>query len=177
MLDLALLKLQYEILNVPLEQIDDAAGLPRGAMAMEAKRLGWKQIWPDTNGCERSELPAELPAELTQDERNEALALESEQYVDNAKKRLKVYSLAKEILLAQRYLELECGIISCAKTILQNAESQPDSMNAASIKQMSAMLKDLQHGSNLSNLASMSLAVDDSGLPTVIVRDLSGQRA
>ena len=170
MLDLALLKLQYEILNVPLEQIDAAAGLPIGAMAYEAKRLGWKQLWPDQPSLA-------TPASLTnQDDANEALALESEQFIDNARKRLRVYTLAKEILLAQRYLELECGIIRCAKNILENAEVDPSCMPASAIKQMSAMLKDLQYGSNLANLASMSIAQDENGLPQVIIRDLSGQR-
>lgn len=174
MLDLALLKLQYEILNVPLEQIDAAAGLPIGALAHEAKRLGWKQLWPDQPSLATPTSSYLQPQ--NQDEANEALALESEQYIDNARKRLKVYTLAKEILLAQRYLELECGIIQCAKNILENAEASPESMPASAIKQMSAMLKDLQHGSNLANLASMSISQDENGLPQVIIRDLSGQK-
>jgi len=165
MLDLELMRLQYEILNKSIAQIASDEETSATLLQREATELGWKQFWPD---------PPQKPYEET-DDVDEIMSLESEQYIDRARKRLKVYSLAKEVLMAQRYLALECKIVKTASDILDNFESNGLGSSQA-IKQLSALFKDMTAGSNLANLASMTLGTDDNGLPTVTIRDLSGHR-
>jgi len=162
MLDLPLIRLQYEILNKSLKDIASDEGTSFTLLCKEAEANGWRQYWPD-------------PPKVDHDteDASEIMALEADQFIDLGRRRLKVYSLAKEMLLAHRYLTLECSIIDAANTLLtmQSAE-----LGTTGVKQLSALFKDLTSGSNLANLASMAITTDDNGLPTVVIRDLSGRR-
>lgn len=179
--DIAIMRLQYEILNTPLAQISVEANLPPSLVEKEALTQGWKQLWPDEPILLA---PPEdlLPTTLTDLEqasaRADALSLEIEQYLDKSRKRLKVYTLAKETLLAHRYLALEVSLLSTAKDMLDNAlNGEPhERMTPQALKQLSALYKDLSSESSLSKIAGLSIATDDSGMPTVIIKDLSGSK-
>lgn len=150
MIDFQLLQLQYEILNTPVSELAANTGVSERMMQDEITKLDWKQRWPDPEGAETQE-----------------------DYIELSRKRLKVYSLAKDILLAQKYLELEVSIIKAANDIV---ESTSNSITPQSLKQLSALYKDMTSGTSLANLATMTLSTDESGIPMVIVRDVSGTK-
>jgi hypothetical protein len=160
--DVAILRLQYEILNTPLDQIAAEQNLPVSVLKREAENGNWRVLWPD------------IPfAPHDPDDPTDQMTLESEQYMDIARKRLKVYSLAKDMLLAHRYLALECSLIEAAQTILDSVDTS--NIDAKNIRLLASLYKDMTSGSNLSALASMTLTTDENGIPTVVVRDMSGR--
>jgi hypothetical protein len=155
-----LMKLQYEILNVSLEHLAKKYEIPLFLLEKEAKDFGWKQVWPNE------------PEMLPTDEEN-TFAITSDAYIENARKRLMMFSLAKEILLSQEYLNLEYEILKKASTAIKGV----DATAVTALKTLSALYKDMSRnllsaGSN----AAISVGTDEGGLPTVIIRDLSGQQ-
>jgi len=177
MIDLAILRLQYEILNTSLDSIAAANSVPVELLQREATEHNWKQYWPDDEfsftTISTPEWDETVAAEETapQDAASR-MALESEQYIDMARKRLAVYSLAKETMLAHRYLALECDIIKAAQAIVDGLQTY----TPQDIKYLSAVIKDLTSNSNLSNLASISIKAGEDGIPSVTIRDLSGRK-
>lgn len=161
MLDISLMRLQYEILNVPVEQLAQESGISVKMIRSEIERGGWKQLWPSDS----------VPIAPTDDEGSLLSAFETETnaFIENNRRRLKAYSLAKELMLVSRYLELEVAIIDKANDLVSRLEK------ASEVKLLAALYKDLTSNSNLANLATMALAKDENGLPTLILRDLSGQ--
>jgi len=168
MLDPSLMKLQYEIFNTSIEQLAADSRMPVSLIQKAATEGKWKQLWPEQA---KADVDQDLLDSLSDDERAELLALESDQYIENARKRLRVYTLAKDIFLATKYLELEHKILDTANDMLDNFDG-----GAAGIKQLSALYKDLTSGSSMTNLAKMSIGVDEDGMPSVIIRDLTGQK-
>jgi len=168
MINLSLLRLQYEILNKSLEQIANETGLPLSAIKVDATQGNWKQMWPDTTQSSTSQIDRDS---LSSAEMQELYALEQEQFTDRSKKRLQLYSLAKDMFLATKYLELEYLLIDRACKALEDVDP-----GAAGIRQLAAVYKDLTAGTTLSALTKFSLEVDDSGMPSVIIRDLTGSK-
>lgn len=168
MLDPSLMRLQYEIFNTSIEQLAADSKIPVSIVQKEATAGNWKQLWPAQAQEQHSQ---EYLDSLTDDERGELLTLESEQYIETARKRMRVYTLAKDITLAVKYLELEHKLVDTAIDLLENFEG-----GAAGIKQLSALYKDLTSGSSLTSLAKLTLGVDEDGMPSVIIRDLTGQK-
>lgn len=167
-IDLHILKLQYEILNVSASQMAKDTEVPESLIRETVETEGWLQWWPEEPQVDVFKKQAEQ-ASLVDDDLTDGdiLAQQSEEYVDRAKKRLQVYQLAKEIYLACKYLQLESALIGKAHDILETCET----LDATSIKQLSALYKDMKHhGMN----SLLQAAVDDTGLPSLIVRDLSG---
>ena len=160
MIDVQLLKLQYEVLNVSAESIATATGLPVDVIEDEIARKGWTRMWPDEDE------PALLTAEG-----EDAFKLQSDAYIEKTRKRLFAYSLAKEILLATRYLELEAGIISKANECLMFID--PHS-GASAVKALSALWKDMQKSAAAAS--AFSIGQDESGMPMVVIKDLSGRQ-
>lgn len=166
MLDLGLIKLQYEILNKSVKQIADETGMPENLIEKEIKDAGWKQWWPE-------DVDQRLLAKQTEDiGEDEVLALQSEQFIDRAKRRLAAYTLAKEIYLAQKYLKLESALIDKAHTILETLQDG----DSRSAKELSALYKDMTSKSPMGALASFSFGEDEGGIPVVTIRDLSGRK-
>ena len=159
MLDVPLMRLQYEILNVSVQSLAESTGLPDGAIEDEIVKKGWQRRWPDAD---------EPPLLIEPGE--DSFKLQSDAYIEKTRKRLHAYSLAKEVLLATRYLELEAGIISKANQCLMHIDP---SMGPAAIKALSSLWKDMQKSAT--QAAAFSITQDEGGLPTVIVKDLSGR--
>ena len=166
MIDTELLKLQYEILNLSAEDIAIKTGMQLSIVEKEIKEQGWKQWWPsDTLFAQPSEDDDEQSDE-------EVFALQTEQYIDMAKRRLAVYTLAKEMHLAQKYLSLESSLVDKAQTIIE-AIKEGDAEGAA---KMSRLYKDMTSKNPMAALQSIQFGEDEGGIPTVIVRDLTGRK-
>lgn len=167
-LDTHILKLQYEILNVTVEQMSKDTGIPVSLIQDTIDAEGWTRWWPEEPTVDLFKKQAE-DARAMDDETSDddILNQQADEFVDRARKRLQVYSLAKEIYLATKYLQLESALIAKAHGILETC----DTLDSAAIKQLSALYKDMKHH-GVSSL--LQAAVDDSGLPSLIVRDLSG---
>jgi len=140
--------------------------MPEEAILDTIKEKGWKQWWP-------SGIDDEILAKSTEniEEQDELLVLQSEQFLDRAKRRLAVYTIAKEIHLAQKYLKLESAIIDKAYTLINDLSG----LDTKSIKDLSTLYKDMTAKSPTSALAAFSFCEDEGGLPSVIIRDLSGR--
>ena len=171
MLDVPLLKLQYEILNKTVDQLSEETGLPLASLQKEIDYNGWKQWWPEDEEVRLREKQA-TSAEDEEIDASEVLALQSEMYIDRAKRRLAVYTLAKEIYLAQKYMKLESALIDKAHDVLEGIQN----IDSRSIKELSALYKDMTAKSPMSALAAFTFGEDEGGVPTVIVRDLSGRQ-
>lgn len=157
-IDLDLLRLQYEILNVSAASIARQAGFPVELINDEINRSNWTPLWPDDD-----------EPKLTYEEDEDVFSVSTDRYIEKTRKRLMAYSLAKEVLLASRYLELEATLI---KKACETAESL-DSSSPAALKTLSALYKDL--AKNGVSGTSLQMGTDEAGLPTVIIKDLSGQ--
>jgi hypothetical protein len=158
-IDVQLLRLQYEILNVSAESIAQTTGLPLSAIQDEITHNYWTRMWPDED---------EPPLEIAEGE--DTFKLQSDRYVEKTRKRLYAYALAKEVLLATRYLELEAGLISKANECLTLV--QPET-GIAAVKMLSSLWKDMQKSTSANS--AFSFGTDEMGLPTVVVKDLSGR--
>lgn len=171
--DTHIARLQYEILNVPLSQLASDANIPVGLLEQEAKASNWKQWWPEEDTVvwleKQRKIALESEEAHTANSEEEMLSQQSEEYIERTRKRLQVYSLAKEIYLAQKYLKLEAALIKKAHDILEECQT----IDPAGIKQLSALYKDMVSKSPMSTLLSVS--ADESGIPNLIIRDLSGR--
>lgn len=170
--DIHIMKLQYEILNVPLSRLASESGLSENMIQKTILEEGWQQWWPEEDTV--TQLQKQRADALASDDLNtasseeEMLAQQSEDFVERARKRLQAYTVAKEIYLAQKYLQLENALIKKAQSIL----TECDTLDPAAVKQLSALYKDLVSKSPISNL--LTIGTDESGIPNVIVRDLTG---
>lgn len=159
MLDVPLMRLQYEILNVSIDSLAESTGIPAEVIGDEVIKKGWTRQWPDDDEPQLLIEPGE-----------DTFKLQSDAYIEKTRKRLHAYSLAKEVLLATRYLELEAGIISKANECLMHIDP---SSGTAAVKALSSLWKDMQKSA--AQAAAFSISQDEGGLPTVIIKDLSGR--
>lgn len=159
-LNIPVLRLQYEILNIPIAHLASKMGIPVSMLVQEADEGHWAQWWPEENAIEhlRNQQEASEKDLLTQ---------QSDEYLERSKKRLRVYAAAKEIYLAAAYLQLEDSLISRARELIDTC-----ALDASAVKQLSAIYKDLTSKSPLSNI--FMDADEESGIPSLIIRDLSG---
>ena len=155
------MRLQYEILNRPLEHLALENNVPLEMLVEEVADHNWKRWWPEPDLIVTPDI-----------DKDELLLAQSEAFLDRAKRRLAVYNTAKEMLLAQKYYELEDKILSAALRILDSA----DDMDGSSVLALGVLYKNLMSQSVSRAVIDMSFGVDDGGLPTVIVKDLSGTK-
>lgn len=160
-MNFAQMKLQYEILNKSVEQLATENEVPTEMLRKEITKLGWTQWWPEADLI--------LCPEVEQDAK---LQTQSEAFIERSKRRLAVYNLAKEMHMAQKYMELENQIIDTAVETLIRTPT----MDATSIASLSNLYKNMTAKSIASALSSISFGEDEGGLPTVIIKDLSGRR-
>jgi len=161
--DLDILKLQYEILNVSIESMASQAQINKGVLESIIENQKWKRKWVD---------PEEPELTLDKDDFEEdELTVQSEKFVERAKKRLAAYIIAKNILLAQRYLELEASIVNKA-ILLTNQIDETGSTKA--VKDLSVLFNNMLKGAPLNNILELQALKDIGGLPTLVVRDLAG---
>lgn len=162
MIDIATLKMQYEILNKPIEEIARESGLQTRSIQQEAERDKWVQWFPEPD----------LTVDPSKKHDTEAMQEISEDFTARTKHRLAIYNIAKDLLLAQRYFMLEMKIIDKANNIL---EIQEDSLSPSEIKTLSSLYSEMSKQTITRVMQSVSLTQDDNGIPTVIVKNLSNK--
>jgi hypothetical protein len=167
--NIPIFRLQYEILNKTLAELAAGASIPMSILQKEARDQRWKQLWPAIPKTE-----PELGTSLTYEDRQEQLALEADQYIEETNKRMRVYNLAKDIYLATKYLALEVKIIDTASAILDEVSQDIDPRN---LKLLSALYKEMTSGTSLSSMAKNIAELDETGLAQVIFRDFSGAKS
>jgi hypothetical protein len=166
--DYALMRLQYEILNVPIEQlaVEATEGVENTLLVTKYREkiesFGWKQWWPEADLIVTQE---DVDAAADGDD---AMAQQAELFLERSKRRLSVYNVAKEIMLTQKYLALESALVDSATKLITGS-----TLEAKDVRALSALYKDLTAKSVTSALAAVSFGTDETGLPTVIMRDLS----
>jgi hypothetical protein len=169
--NIPIFRLQYEILNKTLAELAAGASIPMSILQKEARDQRWKQLWPAVPKAE-PESGTSLP--LSYEDRQEQLALEADQYIEETNKRMRVYNLAKDIYLATKYLALEVKIIDTASSILDEVSQDIDPRN---LKLLSALYKEMTSGTSLASMAKNIAELDETGLAQVIFRDFSGAKS
>lgn len=188
MLDIPLLRLQYEILNISLRQLSITCGVPEFLLEKEAQENNWTQYWPEfanvpaaspvTSIKETPKLlkqrPPEAPVSDTEGAESPSstldnMTLEVEQFTESARLRLRMYSLAKEILLASRYLAFEVSILDQAASIFAE---KAEMLGPKDLRDLAAVYKEMT--ANSSSIQSMITKLGDDGIPAVILRNLAG---
>lgn len=152
-LNSALLRLEYEILNVSLATLSDNYSVPITILEDQAKNENWKQWWPEEDP----------------DAAANSFATQAEEYTEMQTKRLQVFAIARELYLAPKCLHLEAAIIQAATDAVQNTDVASDSN---SLRQMAALYKDIASRSLLERV--LGGKADESGIPSVIIRNLAG---
>ena len=98
----------------------------------------------------------------------------SAEIIEWSKRRLQLYVLAKETLLAQKYLDLENGIIDAARSLaVSRSMENGGELKPSDVKELSLVFKNMGASAVFGSSASFSFAQDESGLPTLIYKDLS----
>ena len=181
-MDIALMRLQYEILNTSVNYLADASGISADMIEEEINRAGWKQLWPNEPSLSNPEslhksIASQAAASSNQtDVEDDEFTTASATIIDRARRRLQIYSLAKETYLSSRYLDLEASLLDVTLSkILELSSAAQGGYSANDLKQLSSVYKDLTNGSALSAAASLQFGTDESGIPTVIFKDLSGK--
>jgi len=171
MIDLALLRLRYEILNASLASIASDEGLTPKSLENEAHDNNWKQWWPSIEDLQYAfSTSSDTPSDSDNDDDGfeELSPLEegSTLYIKEAKLRLQVFNLAKDLHLAHKYAAFESALVTKAHSLVAHC------VEPADIRQLTMSLKDLP-----GKVAAAGLAISqgDDGIPTVIIRDLSGR--
>lgn len=159
-MNLAHMRLQYEILNTPIEQLAAENSLPVNMLQEEVAKQNWNAWWPEPDLVLTPEVDG-----------SEILLAQSEVFLDRIKRRLAVYNVAKEVLLSQKYYELENKILDTAIDTLAAASD----LRAGDIHALGMLYKNLMSKSVSNTLVDMTFGEDTGGLPTVIIRDLSGR--
>lgn len=188
--DIYLLKLQYEILNTPLEVLADVAGISVDSIAYEAKRSKWTQRWPEAPPISASQTSLSSietvrtdsdPNSLTNDDiidvetssgqfdlldADEFIEGEMDAFIASTQRRLKVFILAKDAYLITKYAELESSLITRIQDIVDDTKDP-----AMLHKLASAFTRMLEFTSGTAKDVKRD---QETGLPLVVMRDLSG---
>jgi hypothetical protein len=158
------MRLAYEILGVSLEALADKSGLLLSHVQDFAEQENWKQWFKDFD----------IDADLANNDTNEDFSLDDalnaqlERYSEYAKAKLKIYNVAKELALADVYFEIECKILEKTLDTINNA----DMLGATDIKNYSSIYNEM--AKRLQSISSVTLTKDENGLPSVVIKDLSG---
>ncbi len=157
-------RLDFEVLNVSLEEISKTMGLSLEMVKKEAEQKGWKQWFPE----EVSEFHLNENDDLH--DGDNLFELKANQFTSSGRKRLQVYQVAKQLLLAGSYARLESALIEKANEAINIVDPEDIKDIQALSSVLQSLTKDLHSLSQ-----SMTLGTDsDSGLPQLIIRDLSG---
>ena len=177
-IDPNILKMQYEILNVPLEQLSKEANIPLDILNTEAEKAGWKQFWPEEKyhtRFEKERKDVDESEESDEYSHQDLINQQSEEFINSSSQRLKVFSLAKELYLANKYLILEVTLLDRIKELIEgDGLDDLGVRDPAMLQKLSSIYKDLSSGSSISQL--MKSAKDEKGgLPLFILKDLTGK--
>lgn len=186
-MDVTLMRLQYEILNVPVSQLADMSGISESMIQDEINRADWQPLWPNepsianldsihkylySTSSSTTSLPA--PSSNQDHVEDDFFMTSSAEIIERSKRRLQLYVLAKETLLAQKYLDLENGIIDAARSLaMSRSLENGGELKPSDVKELSLVFKNMGASAVFGSSASFSFAQDESGLPTLIYKDLS----
>jgi hypothetical protein len=158
-------RLNYEVLNISMEEIAESMGLSVAMVIAKADIENWKQWFPEDD---KSEFELNEDDDLLEGEN--MFMLQANQYTEKSRKRLQVYQIAKQLMLMGLYTKLEVNLITKANEAVEliNPEDTKEIQALSTVLQ--SLTKDLGQLSQ-----SMTLGTDnESGLPQLIIRDLSG---
>ena len=175
MLDSNLMRLQYEILNVSVEQLAAETKISATIISSYIKSEQWTRWWPEPDlDLAAPVTPIDLSSGncLPPPDQAELFTIQTENFLDRSRRRLAVYTLAKEIYLAQKYLKVEAAVLDKLHDIATASET----LGADGIKKLASAFKDLCNKNSLASSQSISFGPDESGIPSVIIRDLSGSK-
>ena len=143
--DLAIIRLQHEILATELPELARATNIPVKILEMEAKQRKWQILWPD-----------------------ELKPVSSDEYIQFMQKRLNVYNLAKQALLALKYASTEAEIMNKALDMVHSLEN-----DTSALRNIAGTYKDM---ATLNQGASgVKAGIDEHGMPYVVIRDLTSK--
>ena len=165
-IDIPLLKLQYEILNISLDQLAQEVNVPKSILEQEARNNNWTQWWPDTEP--QFTIGLHIPDGQEDDEFLTPLEEGSQAFLKQTRVRLQVFNLAKEVYLTHKYASFEAALLAKAKDIVGTAAT------AQELSSLSNILKNLVPPSKAAH--SLTLGQSDDGIPSVIIRDLTGRK-
>lgn len=157
-------KISYEILNTPIEELADGLGMSTNMLQSVINNRGWVRQFPDD---EVLDADSQETQEILEGE--DIFTVQADQFLDKSRKRLQLFNMAKSLALAERYAKLESAIIDKATRAVEAVEVSEVPSIAALANAFKALAKDLNGAAN-----AISFAQDQQGLPTVIMRDLSG---
>ena len=166
-IDLPLLRLRYEILNVPIHILASELSYPVDVLAREAQLNNWEQWWPDLEDLETALDSSTHPDSLDFEELS-PLEEGANRYIKEATVRLKVFNLAKDMHLSHKFAALESALVDRAKDLVDSAAEPSE------LRNLVLSLKDLPGRMN-SQMLSQAKGEGDEGIPTVIIRDLTGR--
>ena len=160
-------RLNFEILNISVDAIANTMGLETKHVEEQMQEQSWKQWFPATD----SEFDLDPDSDINEGEN--LFELKANQYTAEGRKRLQVYQIAKQLHLMSLYTRLEVSLIEKANEAIDIV----DAANISAISTLSGVLQSLTR--DLNQLSqSMTLGTDsESGLPQLIIRDLSGTKA
>jgi len=158
-------RLDYEILNISVEELAASTGLTEQMLEDRIDREGWLQWFPQED--EDREFHLDPNSELTEGEN--MFELKASQFTQKGRTRLQVYQIAKQMRLVGMYTQLEMNLIEQANEaiLLVNPE------DAKSIQALAGVLQNLTKDISQLN-QSLTLGQDSNGLPQLVIRDLSG---
>ena len=160
-------KLSYEILNTPIEELADNLGLSPNMLQDVIDKHGWVRRFPESNAIPLS--PGYAPEGEEVLEGEDIFTVKADQFIDFTKKRLQLFNIAKTLALTESYARLEFSLIDK----VQKSVDEIPVVDNTGISKLAAAFRTLVK--DLSGLTSaVSFVQDESGLPTVILRDLSG---
>jgi hypothetical protein len=162
MFDVIQIQLSYEILGLSVETIADNLGLSTRMIEEMATRGNWVRWFPIADN------QVFLDTDTLLSEGDDLTSVQVDRYTESAKRRLQVFSLAKDVLLAEKYLGIELQILNKTKEALM--EISPNSTQ--DLKALSTIYADMHK--KIQSATQVTLGKDDTGLPHVIIKDLSG---
>ena len=186
------MRMQYEILNVPVSQLAEASGISEDLIVDEIHSAGWKQYWPGEPSLANSKsisdfinrpspfaitnVPANRALDEVDDLVDDAFLSTTAEIIEKSRRRLQVYTLAKETLLASKYLELENSILTAAIIMAKDIVNSPTGKyDPMSVNSLAKTYKEITAGSSLTSSGSIKIGSDENGMPTLIYKDLSGR--
>ena len=163
-------KLDFEILNIPISNIANSMGLTEAMVQQEAKAKNWRQWFPIDEDKE-NEFQLDEDADLH--EGDNVFELRANNFTSEGRKRLQVYQVAKQMHLMGQYTRLEASLIEKANEAINLVDPE----HVGDIQTLSGVLQSLTKDLNQLQ-QSLTLGTDaDSGLPQLIIRDLSNSNA
>lgn len=158
MIDVALLRLEYEYLGTPLDTIARNNNISPSDLENEATKFNWRACL----------IP--LPVLSTAPEPEDIVSY-NELYQEAISLRMKMFNLAKDMYLANKYAQVELTLLDNVKSSLAASD-----ITAKDLKSLSDIYTSMLKGTSLAQIAQISFTQDENGVPTAIIRDLSGQK-